>query len=78
MRVITPSQVTRKTGSKYLGVLVAAKYARKLNEFRRGGEGEEYDLSEGAREKLTTTALDVVARGEAEYSLTDRRRPESL
>ena len=36
MRVVTPGQAARHTGSKYLGVLVAAKLARNLNELRRG------------------------------------------
>ena len=35
MRVVTPGQAARHTGSKYLGVLVAAKMARNLNELRR-------------------------------------------
>ena len=37
MKVFTPGSVATHTGSKYLGVLVAAKYARTLNELRRGG-----------------------------------------
>lgn len=76
MRVVTPTQVSRHTGSKYLGVLVAAKYARKLNEFRPRGEDEEYDPSEGLREKLTTTSLETIARGDEKFRLVDRRRPE--
>ena len=33
MRIITPSEVAKQAGNKYLGVLVAAKFARYLNEF---------------------------------------------
>ena len=33
MRITTPSEVARQAGNKYLGVLVAAKFARYLNEF---------------------------------------------
>ena len=33
MRIITPSEVAQQAGNKYLGVLVAAKFARYLNEF---------------------------------------------
>lgn len=77
MRVITPLQVARHTGSKYLGVLVAAKYARSLNEFRRNETIEEVEAEFTPREKMTTTALDVVAEGEAEYDLVERRRPGS-
>jgi DNA-directed RNA polymerase subunit K/omega len=76
MRVVTPAQVSRHSGSKYLGVLVAAKYARKLNEFRPPVSEEEYDPSEAQREKLTTTSLETVARGEADFRMVDRRRPE--
>jgi DNA-directed RNA polymerase omega subunit len=77
MKVFTPGSVARTTGSKYLGVLVAAKYARMLNEFRRNqflAQGEEFD--EGPREKLTTIGLEQVAGGDLEFQLVDRRRPE--
>ncbi|MEX2572243.1 MAG: DNA-directed RNA polymerase subunit omega [Gemmatimonadota bacterium] len=77
MHVITPGAVARHTDSKYLGVLVAAKYARNLNEFGRGLMSDEPPAGE-LREKLTTTALEAVARGEVEYELTPRRRPADL
>ncbi len=35
MQVFTPSQLAENTGSKYLGVLVSAKYARELNSLPR-------------------------------------------
>ena len=35
MRVFTPAEVARNTQSKYLGVLVAAKYTRELNALPR-------------------------------------------
>jgi DNA-directed RNA polymerase omega subunit len=79
MKVITPGDVARTTKSKYLGVLVSAKYARMLNEFRRNqilAQGEEFD--EGPREKLTTIGLEHVASGEVQYTLVERKRPESL
>lgn len=79
MRVVTPGQAARHTGSKYLGVLVAAKKARNLNELRRGELMEDPTVS-GAepREKLTTTALEEVAVGKAEFSLVAKRRPNEL
>lgn len=73
MHVVTPGSLAKHTDSKYLGVLVAAKYARNLNEFTRD-EGEE-PVAGDFREKLTTTALESVARGDVEYHLTARRRP---
>lgn len=79
MRVVTPGQAARHTGSKYLGVLVAAKMARNLNELRRGELLEDPTVSGGEpREKLTTTALEQVRAGTAQFHLTERRRPETL
>ena len=77
MRVVTPGQAARHTGSKYLGVLVAAKYARNLNELRRGELMEDPTVSGGEpKEKLTTIAIEEVARGTSQFRLTERRRPE--
>lgn len=74
MHVVTPGALANRTGSKYLGVLVAAKFARGLNEFRRGQIDDGPDLGE-YREKLTTTALEAVADGDVEFDLVPRRRP---
>lgn len=74
MNVVTPNAVAEHTDSKYLGVLVAAKYARSLNEFRRGQLAEEPVPGE-IREKLTTTALQSVARGEVGYQMVPRQSP---
>lgn len=79
MRVVTPGQAARHTGSKYLGVLVAAKMARNLNELRRGELMEDPTVSGGEpREKLTTTAIEEVREGTVEFRLTERRRPDQL
>lgn len=79
MRVVTPGQAARHTGSKYLGVLVAAKLARNLNELRRGELMEDPALTgDEPREKLTTTALEEVADGRAEFHLSKRLRPTAL
>lgn len=70
MRVFTPSQLAVHTGSKYLGVLVAAKYARELNSLPR-------DLKPlGEEEKLTTRALEALSSGQIEFRLVGRRRAE--
>lgn len=76
MRVFTPGSVARHTGSKYLGVLVAAKYARSLNELRRGILVEEPVPGAEAQEKLTTVALREVVDGALEFDLVERRRDE--
>lgn len=75
MRVVTPGQAARHTGSKYLGVLVAAKFARSLNELRRNELMADPGIDEGPKEKLTTVAIEEVAGGRLEYHLTDRRPP---
>jgi DNA-directed RNA polymerase subunit K/omega len=77
MKVVTPGQAARHTGSKYLGVLVAAKLARNLNELRRNELMEDPTVVGGEpREKLTTTALGEVAGGTSQFRLTERARPE--
>lgn len=77
MKVFTPGDVARTTNSKYLGVLVAAKYARALNEFRRNDVVDDAPGTEKV-EKLTTTALGSVTTGDVEFNLTPRRRPNDL
>jgi DNA-directed RNA polymerase subunit K/omega len=71
MRIVTPTEVARQSGNKYLGVLVAAKFARYLNEFPPG-----HELIEGG-EKLTTRALEALAHGDLNYKLVRRRRSEA-
>ena len=50
MQVFTPNEIATHAANKYLGVLVAAKYARVLNEFPRDRSARE--------KKLTTRALE--------------------
>ena len=69
MRVFTPGEIANHAGNKYLGVLVAAKFARVLNEFPR-------DRSSSREKKLTTRALEELSKGEIEYRVVPRRRAE--
>ena len=69
MQVFTPLEVADKAGNKYLGVLVAAKFARFVNEFPR-------DRSIDHEKKLTTRALEELTAGELRYRLVMRRRKE--
>ncbi|OLC06140.1 MAG: hypothetical protein AUH78_09675 [Gemmatimonadetes bacterium 13_1_40CM_4_69_8] len=69
MRIITPQEVAVQTQNKYLGVLVAAKFARFVNEFPR-------DRSVDFEEKLTTRALDELVQAHLKYKLVRRRRQE--
>jgi len=69
MRVFTPKEVAHNTQSKYLGVLVAAKYARELNSLP-------HDMmnTTGEQKKLTTRALEALTSGQLEFRLLKRRR----
>jgi DNA-directed RNA polymerase subunit K/omega len=68
MRVFTPDELSSRSANKYLGVLVAATYARVLNEFPRERTSRE--------KKLTTRAMEELSKGEVEYKVVARRRPE--
>ncbi|HEY2065665.1 MAG TPA: DNA-directed RNA polymerase subunit omega [Gemmatimonadaceae bacterium] len=65
MRVFTPTEIAERATNKYLGVLVAAKYARALNEFPGGASRDK---------KLTTRSLEELSRGEIDYHVVPRRR----
>ncbi|UCG76168.1 MAG: DNA-directed RNA polymerase subunit omega [Gemmatimonadota bacterium] len=67
MKVFTPKQVAKSADDKYLGVLVAAKYARELNALP-------LERSPYGPVKLTTTALDALSSGQLEYRLVTRRQ----
>jgi len=67
MRIITPSEVAEQTQNKYLGVLVAAKFARFVNEFPR-------DRSVDFEQKLTTRALEELVHGNLRYKLVRRKQ----
>jgi DNA-directed RNA polymerase subunit K/omega len=70
MRVFTPKEVAESTQSKYLGVLVAAKYTRELNALPR-------DLKPlGSEKKLTTRSLEALTSSQIEFRLVGRRRRE--
>jgi DNA-directed RNA polymerase subunit K/omega len=68
MRVFTPNEVTAHAANKYLSILVAAKFARVLNEFPR-------DRSISGEKKLTTRALEDLSGGTIDYRVIPRRRP---
>ncbi len=70
MQIFTPLEVASQAGNKYLGVLVAAKFARFVNEFPR-------DRSVDHEKKLTTRALEELAKGGLTYRLLKRQRQET-
>jgi DNA-directed RNA polymerase subunit K/omega len=67
MQVFTPNEVAKNATNKYLGVLVAAKFARIINEFPR-------DRSRPGEKKLTTRSLEELTDGSIEYRVIARRR----
>ena len=67
---ITPNELARRAGNKYLSVLVAAKFARFVNDFPR-------DQSVDLEKKLTTRALEELSAGGLTYKLIRRRRQET-
>ena len=69
MRIVTPQEVAAQTQNKYLGVLVAAKFARFVNDFPR-------DRSVEREEKLTTSALQQLVLGNLQYKMVRRRRQD--
>ncbi len=66
MRVFTPDEIANRAANKYLGVLVAAKYARALNEFPGGSSSRD--------KKLTTRSLEDLSRGDIDYRVIPRKR----
>jgi hypothetical protein len=70
MRIVTPTEVARQAGNKYLGVLVAAKYSRHLNELPK-------ERIADRTEKLTTMSLGSLVSGELTFKLLRRRRSEA-
>lgn len=70
MRIFTPTELAKKAGTKYLSVLVAAKFARYVNDFPQ-------DRSIDRAKKLTTMALEELSGGGLTYKLVRRRRSET-
>jgi DNA-directed RNA polymerase subunit K/omega len=69
MRIYTPQEVGKQAGDKYLGVLVAAKFARYANELPKERLAQK-------NEKLTTTSLTALTDGDLQYKIVRRRRSE--
>jgi DNA-directed RNA polymerase subunit K/omega len=70
MKIYTPTEAARQAGNKYLGVLVAAKFARHINELPRERIIEK-------QQKLTTQALEALVVGDLQYKISRRRRSEA-
>lgn len=70
MKIYTPNDAARQAGNKYLGVLVAAKFARHINELPK-------DRIITTQTKMTTQALEKLCSGELQYKISRRRRSEA-
>jgi hypothetical protein len=75
MEVFTPQEVAKYTGSKYRGILVAARFARYLNEFPRETVAS-FERTEGVK-KLTTLSLKKLTTGDLTFRELRRRRTEA-
>ncbi|HEY4321269.1 MAG TPA: hypothetical protein VGM77_08840 [Gemmatimonadales bacterium] len=75
MEIFTPQEIALKTDSKYRGVLVAAHFARYLNEFPSDAVAG-WQQAEGVK-KLTTLALQKLTSGELTFRELRRRRTEA-
>jgi DNA-directed RNA polymerase subunit K/omega len=67
MKVFTPGQIASHTGSKYVGVMVAATFARKLNELPKVG-GKEW------KKKYTTRSLEELADDRLVYTVKEKQK----
>ena len=67
MKVFTPVEVAKHATNKYLAVVIAAKFARVINEFPR-------DRSSSREKKLTTRALEELSGGSVDYRVLPKRR----
>lgn len=74
MEIFTPSEAARNAGTKYRSILVAAKFARLLNEIPKD-RVVQWDEDERAA-KLTTLAMQKLVDGELNFRELRRRRSE--
>lgn len=74
MEIFTPTEAARNAGTKYRSILVAAKFARYLNDFPRD---RQIQWAETERtQKLTTLSMRKLVNGDLNFRELRRRRPE--
>jgi DNA-directed RNA polymerase subunit K/omega len=74
MEIFTPTEAARNAGTKYRAILVAAKFARMLNEMPKDRQVQWED--EDRQQKLTTLAMSKLVDGELGFKELRRRRSE--
>ena len=74
MEIFTPKEAANHAGTKYRSVLVAAKFARQVNELPK----DRIVAMEGTTKtkKFTTLALEKLVGGELNFRELRRRRSE--
>ncbi|HUU26366.1 MAG TPA: DNA-directed RNA polymerase subunit omega [archaeon] len=75
MKNFTPDELAANCTSKYVGCVIAAKYARKLHQQYR-------DSTQYLDKKCTSQSLEKLCSGELNYEIVDRRmtkkKPKSI
>lgn len=74
MEIFTPAEAARSAGTKYRGILVAARFARMVNELPK--EKQVLLEQEHQYRKLTTLALRKLVNGQLNFREMRRRRSE--
>jgi DNA-directed RNA polymerase subunit K/omega len=74
MEIFTPNDAAKNAGTKYRAILVAAKFARMLNEMPKDRQVQ-WDEAD-RQQKLTTLAVQKLVSGELGFRELRRRRPE--
>ena len=74
MEIFTPTEAARNAGTKYRAILVAAKFARILNEMPKDRQVQWEE--EDRQQKLTTLAMSKLVDGELGFKELRRRRSE--
>jgi len=74
MEIFTPSDAARNAGTKYRAILVAAKFARMLNEMPKDRQVQWEE--EDRQQKLTTLAMSKLVDGDLGFKELRRRRSE--
>ncbi len=74
MEIFTPAEAARSAGTKYRSILVAARFARMVNELPK--EKQVLLEQEHQYRKLTTLALRKLVNGQLNFREMRRRRSE--
>ena len=74
MEIFTPTEAAKHAGTKYRAILVAAKFARMLNEMPKDRQVQWEE--EDRQQKLTTLAMSKLVDGDLGFKELRRRRSE--